>query len=207
MNANERKSYIAQATIVFGKNMGVVRRNMGYTQQDMADLVPCDKNMISQWETGERLPIPFYMLRISQILGVSLDYLFGMTTDVEIDQNQALYGACMMQFQNMFKNVQTTLAKGFVQKVNSVLPSNETNLLCEAALVLLQSVDSLNGVSPEIIAVKKASQNLRVVRNRVVGRIEHMNKVVARSISDAVEHDDKSMGHLLLWEQTERVGA
>jgi DNA-binding XRE family transcriptional regulator len=205
MNATERKSYIAQATSVFGKNMGAVRRNMGYTQQDMSERIPCDKNMISQWETGERLPMPYYMLRVSNVLGVSLDYLFGMTTDVEIDQNAALYGACMMQFQTMFSTVQKTLAKGFVQKINSVLPSNETYLLIEAALNVINAAEGLNGVSPEVIALKKATQNLRLVRNRVVGRVDQINKMVDRSVSDAVAHDDSSIGHLLLWEQTEKV--
>jgi transcriptional regulator with XRE-family HTH domain len=64
-----------------GLRLQLVRTMAGLTQQQVADLLECDKSTITHWEGGRRLPDPLAMLQLGSTLGVTLDYIYSGRVD------------------------------------------------------------------------------------------------------------------------------
>lgn len=54
------------------------RIKAGYkTQKDLADVLFVNQTAVSQWERGVTIPSPPILMKLSQMYGVSTDYLLG----------------------------------------------------------------------------------------------------------------------------------
>lgn len=58
-----------------GERIRLERQKLGYTQERLAVAAEISKSFISEVETGIRNPSSEYLLRIANVLEVSLDYL------------------------------------------------------------------------------------------------------------------------------------
>lgn len=54
------------------------------TQEELAERMRTEKNQISRWERGESIPRSEALIELSQILGVSVDYLLGLSDEPTI---------------------------------------------------------------------------------------------------------------------------
>lgn len=63
---------------VIGKKLKVLRKTKGLTQQDLANLLGVQRATISNYEVGRRSPHIKELQRLSELLGVSLEY-FGIS--------------------------------------------------------------------------------------------------------------------------------
>lgn len=54
------------------------------TQEELANRLNTDKVQISRWERGEALPRAETLIELSRILGVSVDYLLGISDEPTI---------------------------------------------------------------------------------------------------------------------------
>jgi transcriptional regulator with XRE-family HTH domain len=59
----------------FGKNLAQLRQARKLTQLQLADLVDVQPRLISRWETGETKPQFDHVVRLAEVLEVSLDVL------------------------------------------------------------------------------------------------------------------------------------
>ncbi|MBE6607735.1 MAG: helix-turn-helix transcriptional regulator [Ruminococcaceae bacterium] len=59
-----------------GEKIAVYRKNKGYTQEQLGELVGVSGQAVSKWENGG-VPDTYLLPRISSVLGVSIDALFG----------------------------------------------------------------------------------------------------------------------------------
>ena len=68
------------------------RTELGYTQEDLADLCGVDASCISRWETGKWSPSAANSLRLAQALKVSVEDLYddGKTKIEDIATKQAV---------------------------------------------------------------------------------------------------------------------
>ena len=57
------------------EKMTVLRKESGYTQLDLAEKVRVSRQAISKWETGRALPSAENLKYLSELFGVSVDYL------------------------------------------------------------------------------------------------------------------------------------
>jgi transcriptional regulator with XRE-family HTH domain len=57
-----------------GRRISLARHVAGLTQGQVADAVPCSRPLISKWEHGATIPDFYQAVRLTEILGVSLDY-------------------------------------------------------------------------------------------------------------------------------------
>lgn len=57
-----------------------LRKTFGYSQQQLAIKLSTDRTLISHWESGNRKPNSEMIAKISNVFGVSTDYLLGLTT-------------------------------------------------------------------------------------------------------------------------------
>lgn len=54
------------------------------TQEELAEKLNTEKNQISRWENGKSIPRSEYLVSLSNILGVSVDYLLGLSDEPTI---------------------------------------------------------------------------------------------------------------------------
>lgn len=57
------------------------RVKSGYTQESLAAALKTDKRQITRWENGESVPGGEKLSELSRALGVSADYLLGLSDD------------------------------------------------------------------------------------------------------------------------------
>lgn len=61
----------------FGENLLKYRKMKGFTQEVMADKLQISRQSVSKWENGEAIPDLYKIIKISEILDVSIDELCG----------------------------------------------------------------------------------------------------------------------------------
>lgn len=80
-------------TIKFNKRLSELRKQKGFSQEELAKKVKIHPNIIGRYERGENSPALDVSFKLADVLGVSLDYLTGKS-DVLIDK--ALLDKLMM---------------------------------------------------------------------------------------------------------------
>ena len=75
--------YIVQMS--FGKRLMDARKKRNFSQEELANLLGTQGPAIGRYERGVAKPTIEVACKLAKILGISLDYLVGMT-DEEIDQ-------------------------------------------------------------------------------------------------------------------------
>ncbi len=63
----------------FSERLKLIREQRGLTLDDIAMGIQSDKSTLSQYETGKRRPNHEMIIKVSEYLGVSADYLLGLT--------------------------------------------------------------------------------------------------------------------------------
>ena len=62
----------------FALRLRSARVRMGYSQEDLAAQIPCNRVKVAQWELDARTCNNKELARICRILDVSADYLLGL---------------------------------------------------------------------------------------------------------------------------------
>lgn len=62
---------------IFGDNIKRLRKNKGLIQQQIADEIGVNRGSYSNWEKGKREPSFENLVKLADLLDVSLDWLFG----------------------------------------------------------------------------------------------------------------------------------
>ena len=57
------------------EKLTVLRKGKGLTQSDLAEAVMVSRQAVSKWETGRALPSAENLKYLSELFGVSVDYL------------------------------------------------------------------------------------------------------------------------------------
>ncbi len=61
----------------FGQALKQLRQRMGLRQNDLAAMVGVERSTVANWERGAKQPSLDMVMRLSEVLGVSLDELVG----------------------------------------------------------------------------------------------------------------------------------
>lgn len=72
---------------VFGDVLKKLRKEKGYSQQQLADLLFVDRTSVTNWETGRRVPDAMLISRISELLSVDTATLLGITEHTDEKPN------------------------------------------------------------------------------------------------------------------------
>ncbi|MCL1987738.1 MAG: helix-turn-helix domain-containing protein [Firmicutes bacterium] len=62
-------------------NILLARKSKDITQKEIALLLGIEQSAVSKWERGDAVPRKKHLLKLSEILQVSTDYLLGLTND------------------------------------------------------------------------------------------------------------------------------
>ena len=69
-----------------GRNIKNYRKNKGFTQEELADLLNVTPQAVSKWESENSLPDVSMLIPLAQVLGVSTDALLGYDSLSETDE-------------------------------------------------------------------------------------------------------------------------
>lgn len=58
-----------------GDRIKILRTKKGITQEQLAGELECHPNTIAWWETGRSLPNPVMIIEMSEVFGVTTDYI------------------------------------------------------------------------------------------------------------------------------------
>ncbi|WP_159567736.1 helix-turn-helix domain-containing protein [Budvicia diplopodorum] len=82
----------------FGKNLSTIRKSRQLTQLELADLLDVQPRMIGRWEQGQAKPQFDYIIKLAQILEVTIDHLLlggeGLSIPVFDIKNKRLKELC-----------------------------------------------------------------------------------------------------------------
>lgn len=79
--------------MVFGKKLKQLRKQRGMSQEQLAAQIMVSRQAISKWETGESMPDTDNILQLSELFGVSIDYLLKNNANEETDSKLSKKGA------------------------------------------------------------------------------------------------------------------
>lgn len=69
--------------IIIGRRIRGLREKLRYLQEDFAAKIGAKRTAVSNYESGLSAPQPYMLVRISQVLHTTVDYLVGKTNDSE----------------------------------------------------------------------------------------------------------------------------
>ena len=72
---NTQLTWFCFSMVDFGKNLTAIRKSRHLTQLELANLLDVQPRMVGRWEQGKAKPQFDYIIRLAQILEVSLDHL------------------------------------------------------------------------------------------------------------------------------------
>jgi len=90
--------WLTLSMIDFGKNLTILRKNRQLTQLELADLLDVQPRMVGRWEQAVAKPQFDYIIKLAEVLEVSLDHLLlgekgKINTELEI-KNKRLKELC-----------------------------------------------------------------------------------------------------------------
>ena len=104
-----------------GKNIKTFRKNKGFTQEELADLLNITPQAVSKWESENGLPDVSMLIPLAKVLGVSTDSLLGYDSILENDEVTARIKDAVQSLKLSNDRAQKTIAV-------CELLSTETNL-------------------------------------------------------------------------------
>ena len=84
-----------------GNNIKLYRKNKGFTQEELADLLSVTPQAVSKWESESGLPDTSMLIPIAQILGVSTDALLGYDS---LSENEEIIARVRETMESMGKS-------------------------------------------------------------------------------------------------------
>lgn len=70
------------------KNLRYFRRKAGYTQTRLAKAIGVDQSAISYWESGKIEPRMKNVLKLSRLLGCSMEELMEEGSELDVSRNE-----------------------------------------------------------------------------------------------------------------------
>ena len=61
--------------MVFSEKLQLLRKNKGLTQEELAERLDVSRQAVAKWEAGQVYPDVYNLIRISDLMNVSVDYL------------------------------------------------------------------------------------------------------------------------------------
>lgn len=72
-----------ELNIIIAENISALRAKQSLTQLELAEKMNYSDKLVSKWERGDAIPVPHALKQLSEIFGVTIDYLFSSHDDEE----------------------------------------------------------------------------------------------------------------------------
>ena len=71
--------------MIFADKLTQLRKKAGWSQEELAEQMNVTRQSVSKWEGAQSVPDLEKMIRLSELFGVSTDYLLGRTDSLGFD--------------------------------------------------------------------------------------------------------------------------
>ncbi len=78
-----------QRLLAFALRLSSLRNEMGWTKEQLADKLDCPPSLITYYESGQRAPGYYNLLKLRLIFDCTADYIMGLTDDKSLNCGQA----------------------------------------------------------------------------------------------------------------------
>lgn len=135
--------------MIFADKLIRLRKRMGLSQEELADMMKVSRQAVSKWEAAQSIPDLDKVLKLSELFGVSTDYL--LKDDIEIEDNvggESVVNVVTLDEANGY--LEHTKKKAFKLAIATLLA-----ILSPVALIVLSilSDDILSHMSEELIVI------------------------------------------------------
>lgn len=134
-----------------GPRLITARALNGIPQQEAAQLAGMGNGtQWSLWEAGRRAPPLYAVLAAAKTLGVSMDFLFGLSDDPERDARAARRNSCVRAVRNMLTQAAENIADG-IEASDALAGPDASNYreMLEAARSLTEAVEQYHRLNVE----------------------------------------------------------
>lgn len=83
---NDKKEVIMTQTIL-SERLAKARTKKGYTQQQIAEFLECNRATVTNYENGKRTPDVDTIVKLAKLYEVSADYLLGLSPAESTDKD------------------------------------------------------------------------------------------------------------------------
>ena len=109
-----------------GKRLKELRIKKGLSQQNLGDLIGVTKVSICGYENGTRIPTIENLIKLSDTLGITIDYLLGREVTVMNEENKSYIGSisyedvCFIMELRHYPNLYSKLLKDSKRSANLI---------------------------------------------------------------------------------------
>ena len=109
-----------------GKRLKELRIKKGLSQQNLGDLIGVTKVSICGYENGTRIPTIENLIKLSDTLGIAIDYLLGREVTVMNEENKSYIGSisyedvCFIMELRHYPNLYSKLLKDSKRSANLI---------------------------------------------------------------------------------------
>lgn len=127
------------------ENLKALRKQKGYTQEELAARLNVVRQTISKWEKGQSVPDSEMLMKLAEIFEVSVGMLLGSTIEVEAQSDQVAEQLARINEQLVIKNRRSRRIWRVVAfLIGGVIA---LNILLVGLTLLLSYADTSNGVT------------------------------------------------------------
>lgn len=185
---------------VIGLNLKSARQRVArMSMQEVCQEIWGDRNKksrLSEIETGARMPTVYQLLKFSILYGVSLDFIFGMSNDIERDLECSRAGIVVQGLRETALEIVERIGHTLAKQV-SVMPKMQATLLLDAALEVIKRFrENQNDIvfhsstSDALIeAITALDENSRQLSTSVARH----NRIMELNIFDHIERMDREV--------------
>lgn len=181
---------------IIGANLKKARKIANLSMQEVMFKiwhVTNNKNRLSELENGEKFPSSIQLFELSELYGVSIDYIFGRTREPEIDLQSQRCGYIMQGMRETGIEIMDRLADVLAKQL-PLMPLHESEILLNAAKLVIREHKKTN-LLPQNTDMASALRQLeyaaklldtRIARNQrtmELNCIEQINAVDSNSIN------------------------
>lgn len=104
----------------FGSRLKYIRKIRKITQKDLSKNIQVGQSTIANYENNTRFPGSLILTQISDYLGVSVDYLLGLTETEEVEENKRYYDH-EYNIDTIYIDLADMLISGDIEQAKSII--------------------------------------------------------------------------------------
>ena len=144
-NAKIASENIGGRKMIFSDNLQMMRKNVGMTQEELAERLEVSRQAVSKWESGQSYPEMDKLIRMTEMFGCTLDELVRggastaptkLTTAAE-EETFAQYRAVKMKFAGFITLGISLILFGVTLTVLSELGDQTAQVIATSVMLLL----------------------------------------------------------------------
>lgn len=114
----------------FGERLRLSRENKGLKQKDVCNYINLSNKSLSRYETDKSSPDPEMILKLAKLYNVSLDFLFGVSDELNTskEQQKAAFSIDEQNLVRDYRELSTEQKKMISVQIHSVAESNRQSL-------------------------------------------------------------------------------